>query len=192
MNNEATIDGPQVSALAPWQGLTSTEARERLREVGPNAIADKEAPRWRAFVGKLWSPVPWMLEAAILMQLSIGEYVEAGVVGALLLFNATLGFLQEGRANAALAALKSRLAPTAWVHRDGEWVRLPAAELVPGDAIRLSLGSLVPADATIVSESLLVDQSTLTGESVPTDANPGSAIYAGSLVRRGQAIAEVT
>ena len=101
-------------------------------------------------------------------------------------------FVQEGRASAALAALKKRLAPTALVRRDGEWVRLPASELVPGDAIRLPLGALVPADATIVSGSVMVDQSMLTGESVPVDANPGSQVYAGSLVRRGQAIAEVT
>ena len=97
-------------------------------------------------------------------------------IAALLLFNATLGFVQEGRASAALAALKKRLAPTALVRRDGEWVRLPASELVPGDAIRLPLGALVPADATIVSGSLLVDQSMLTGESVPVDADPGSRV----------------
>jgi H+-transporting ATPase len=133
-----------------------------------------------------------MLEAATVLQLGLGQYVEAAVIGALLLFNATLGFIQEGRAGAALAALKKRLAPIALVCRDGEWIRRPAAELVPGDAIRLPLGALVPADAAIVSGSVLVDQSMLTGESVPVDANPGSQVYAGSLVRRGQAIAEVT
>jgi H+-transporting ATPase len=133
-----------------------------------------------------------MLEAALLLQLGLGEYIEAAVIGALLLFNATLGFIQEGRAGAALAALKKRLAPTALVRRDGEWVRRPAAELVPGDAIRLPLGASVPADAAIVSGSVMVDQSMLTGESVPVDANAGSTVYAGSLIRRGQAIAEVT
>jgi len=133
-----------------------------------------------------------MLEVAIVLQLGLGQYLEAAVVGGLLLFNATLGFIQEGRASAALAALKKRLAPTALVRRNGEWIRLRASELVPGDAIRLPLGALVPADAAIVSGSVMVDQSTLTGESVPVDANPGSQVYAGSLVRRGQAIAEVT
>jgi H+-transporting ATPase len=133
-----------------------------------------------------------MLEAAIALQLGLGVYVEAAVIAALLLFNATLGFVQEGRATAALAALKKRLAPTALVRRDGAWVRLPAAEVVPGDAIRLPLGSLVSADATIVSGSVQVDQSMLTGESVPVEAGPGDQVYAGSLVRRGQAVAEVT
>jgi H+-transporting ATPase len=144
------------------------------------------------FLAKFWGPIPWMLEAAMLLQLSLGVYVEAAVIAALLLFNATLGFVQEGRASAALAALKKRLAPTALVHRDGQWVRLPASELVPGDAISLPLGVVVPADATIASGSVMVDRSMLTGESVPIDAKPDSQVYAGSLVRRGQAIAEVT
>ena len=133
-----------------------------------------------------------MLEAAIALQIGLGEFIEAALIGGLLLFNATLGFIQEGRAGAALAALKKRLAPTALVRRDAAWIKLPASELVPGDVIRLSLGGLVPADATIASGSVTVDQSMLTGESVPVDADSGSEIYAGSLVRRGQAIAEVT
>ena len=133
-----------------------------------------------------------MLEAAILLQIGLGAYVEAAVIGGLLLFNATLGFIQEGRAGAALATLKMRLAPTALVRRDGEWVRLPASDLVPDDVIRLALGALVPADARIVSGSVMVDQSTLTGESVAVDASSDDAVYAGALVRRGQAIAKVT
>lgn len=123
-----------------------------------------------------------MLEAAVILQLGLGQYVEAAVVVALLLFNAALGVIQEVRAGAALAALKKRLAPTAFVRRDGEWVRLAASELMPGDAIRLPLGALVPAAAAIASGSVMVDQSTLAGESVPVDANPGSLVYAGSLV----------
>jgi H+-transporting ATPase len=133
-----------------------------------------------------------MLEAAVLLQIGLGEYIEAAVIAGLLVFNAILGFIQEGRASAAVAALKNRLAPTALVCRDGIWVRLAARELVPGDTIRLSLGALVPADAAIVSGSVMVDQSMLTGESVPVDANPGDRVFAGSLVRRGQAVAEVT
>jgi H+-transporting ATPase len=133
-----------------------------------------------------------MLEAALILQLGIGAYLEAGVLGALLLFNATLGMIQQGRAGAALALLKNKLAPTALVLRDGKWQRLAASELVPGDIIRLPLGALVPADARIASGSLLVDQSMLTGESIPVDANPGAPLFAGSLVRRGEAVAEVT
>ena len=158
-------------------GLTGAEARRRLGEFGPNAVGEEAPKRWRVFLAKFWGPIPWMLEAAILLQLGLAEYVEAAVIGGLLLFNATLGFVQEGRAGAALAALKKRLAPTALVRRDGEWARLPASELVPGDVVRLPLGALVPADAGIVSGSVMVDQSMLTGESVPVEAGAGSLAY---------------
>ena len=193
MARKAAIDVRETSAAAATAtGLTSAEARRRLIELGPNAITEEALPRWRVFLAKFWAPIAWMLEAALVLELGVGAYVEAAVIGVLLLFNATLGFIQEGRAAAALAALKKRLAPTALVRRDGAWVRLAASELVPGDAIRLPLGALVPADAAIVSGSVLVDQSMLTGESVPVDASTGNTVYAGSLVRRGQAIAGVT
>lgn len=180
----ATIDAPV--------GLTSEAAHQRLVEFGPNVVSEEAQSGWRRFLVKFWSPVAWLLETAFVVELGLGKYVEAAVIAGLLLFNATLGFIQEGRAGAALAALKKRLAPTALARRDGEWVKLPAAELVTGDAVRLPLGALVPADVRLVSGSVMVDQSMLTGESVPVDANPGDAVYAGALVRRGQAIAEVT
>ena len=173
-------------------GLTTIEARQRLIEFGPNVVVEEARPRWKLFLTKFWSPVAWMLEAAILLQIGLGDYTEGAIVAFLLLFNASLGFMQESRAGAALAALKTRLAPTARVCRDGSWVWLPAFELVPEDVIGLSLGALVPADATIVSGSVLVDQSTLTGESLPVDASSGGQLFAGSLMRRGQAIARVT
>ncbi|MCC7275907.1 MAG: HAD-IC family P-type ATPase [Alphaproteobacteria bacterium] len=173
-------------------GLTNAEAGRRLAEFGPNAVADEAPPRWRLYLAKLWAPIPWMLELAILLQVWRGELVEAAVIVGLLLFNATLGFVQEGRASTALAMLNRKLAPSALVRRDGAWVRRPASQLVPGDTIRLALGALVPADARLVSGTVLVDQSTITGESVPVDAGPGGSVYAGSLVRRGEAIAEVT
>src|SRR5580692_2046919 len=111
-------------------GLTTDEAHRRLTKDGPNAIVDvTQHPLLRA-AQKLWAPVPCMLEAAILLQLVLGDYVEAGVVGLLLIFNAGLGFFQEGRAQATLDALKSRLALVASVRRDGNWVMLPAAQLV--------------------------------------------------------------
>jgi H+-transporting ATPase len=172
-------------------GLTSREARRRLDAFGPNAIAEERRSPWRMLLEKFWAPVPWLLEAAIVLQLGLGQHVEAAVVGGLLVFNAALGVVQERRASAALAALTTRLAPTALVRRDGDWVRRPSAEVVPGDALRVPLGAVVAADARIVSGAVLVDQSTVTGESVPIDAHPGDLIFAGSMVRRGQAIAEV-
>src|ERR1039458_8012218 len=145
----------------PTTGLTSDEARRRLAADGPNAVPDiVQHPISRA-LKKLWAPVPWMLEAAVLLQLSLGEYVEASAVGFLLVFNAGLGFFQEGRAQATLEALKSRLAVTASVRRDGVWKTLPAAEVVQGDVVKLSLGAVVPADVRLIDGSVLVDASML-------------------------------
>ncbi len=143
-------------------------------------------------LAKFWAPVPWMLEAAIILQAVLHEYVEAAVIAGLLVFNAALGFFQEGRAQATLAALKSRLALTASVRRDGAWKNIPATELVPGDTVKLSVGGVVAADVKLVEGSVLLDQSMLTGESVPIEAGPGLQTYAGALVRRGEATAIVT
>jgi H+-transporting ATPase len=133
-----------------------------------------------------------MLEATVALQLAVGERLEAAMVAALLLFNVALGVFQESRANAALDLLKRRLAPTSRVRRDGQWWERPAAELVPGDIVQLSLGGIVPADLKLISGAALLDQAMLTGESVPVEAGPGQTAYAGALVRRGEAIAEVS
>jgi H+-transporting ATPase len=180
---------PNAGALP---GLTSAEARARLEKSGPNAMPDTETAPWRMALAKFWAPVPWMLEAAIILQLVLGEHLEAAVIGGLLVFNAALGFFQEGRAQATLAALKSRLALTASVRRDGAWKIIPALELVPGDLVKLSLGGVVAADVKLVEGSILLDQSMLTGESVPIEAGPGLQTFAGALVRRGEATATVT
>jgi H+-transporting ATPase len=173
-------------------GLTSDEARHRLEQFGPNAVPDTALHPLRMALKKLWAPVPWMLEAAIVLQVVLGEYIEAAIIAALLVFNAVLGFFQEGRAQATLAALKSRLALTATARRNGVWTNLPVAELVPGDVVKLSLGVVVAADVRLVEGAILLDQSMLTGESIPIEASRGFQTYAGALVRRGEAIAEVT
>ena len=173
-------------------GLTSDEARRRLEKFGPNAVPDTSLHPLRRALAKLWAPVPWMLEAAIVLEIVLGKYVEAAIIACLLAFNAALGFLQEGRAQATLAALKSRLALSAPVRRDHVWTTVPSAELVPGDVVKLSVGAVVAADVRLTEGSVLLDQSMLTGESVPLEAAAGSETYAGALVRRGEAVAEVT
>src|SRR6202161_3858697 len=173
-------------------GLTGDEARRRLARLGSIAIADVAQHPVRRALGKLWAPVPWMLEAAILLQLFLGDYVEAGVVAVLLIANAAIGFFQEGRAQATLDALKSRLALVAAVQRDGVWTTIPATTLVAGDLVKLSLGSVVAADVRLLDGSILVDQSMLTGESLPVEAGAGAETYAGALIRRGEAVGEVT
>jgi H+-transporting ATPase len=174
------------------KGLTSDEARSRLEDIGPNAMPDTSAHPLQMALEKFWTPVPWMLEAAIVLELVLGKYVEAAIIAALLVFNAALGLFQESRAQATLAALKSRLALNASVRRDGTWKTIPAVELVPGDVVKLSLGAVVAADVHLTEGEVLLDQSMLTGESVPIEAGAGVQTYAGALVRRGEAMAEVT
>jgi H+-transporting ATPase len=123
--------------------------------------------------------------------LALSEYVEGSIVAALLVFNAAIGFFHESRAQSTIAALKSRLALNASVLRDGAWTISPAAELVPGDIVKLTLGAVVAADVRIREGSILLDQSMLTGESLPVEVGPGTETYAGVLVRRGAAVAEV-
>ena len=173
-------------------GLTSDEASRLLEKNGPNAMPDTNINPLRSALEKFWAPVPWMLEAAIVLELVLGKYVEAAIIGALLVFNAALGLFQESRAQATLTALKSRLALNASVRRDGVWKIILAAELVPGDVVKLSLGSVVAADVHITGGEVLLDQSMLTGESVPIEAGAGVQTFAGALVRRGEAVAEVT
>ncbi|HYA73764.1 MAG TPA: cation-transporting P-type ATPase, partial [Roseiarcus sp.] len=183
---------PTAAANAVPAGLTSQEARRRLSAFGPNATPDTTPAPLRRAAGAFWAPVPWMLEAAIVLQLALGETVQAAAIAALLLFNALIGFFQESRAQATLEALKSRLALVASVRRDGVWRSVPAAELAPGDIVKLSLGGVVGADVRVIAGDVLLDQSTLTGESLPIEAGAGTQTYAGALVRRGEAIAEVT
>src|SRR5580693_8987636 len=195
-----TITSPSIPTKAaqvsvedrPSNGLTSGEVRTELAKYGPNAMPDVAIRAWSMALTKFWAPVPWMLEAAIILQTVLHEYVEAAVIAGLLVFNAGLGFFQEGRAQATLAALKSRLALTASVRRDGAWKNIPATELVPGDTLKLSVGGIVAADVELVDGSILLDQSMLTGESVPIEAGAGLQTYAGALVRRGEATATVT
>ena len=172
-------------------GLTSDEAHRLLEKFGPNAMPDTTLHPLGRALGKLWAPVPWMLEAAIVLEIALGKYVEAAIIAGLLMFNAALGFFQEGRAQATLAALKSRLALNSPVRRDGIWKIVPAAELVPGDMVKLSLGAVVAADVRLIDGEVLIDQSMLTGESVPIEAGSGLQTYAGALIRRGEAVAEV-
>ena len=182
----------QTTHDVPSQGLSTDEARSRLEKDGPNAMPDTSAHPLRDVFEKFWAPVPWLLEGSIVLEIVLHKYYEAGVIAALLLFNAALAHFQESRAQATLVALKSRLALTSSVQRDGKWMTVPAAELVCGDLVKLSLGGVVVADVRLISGSVELDQSMLTGESLPIEAGPEVDTYAGALVRRGEATAVVT
>jgi H+-transporting ATPase len=194
LSNEVAIPSKSVGVanVDLQSGLTSSEAHRRLEKFGANAMPDTSMHPLRMAIEKFWAPVPWMLEAAIILELVLGKYIEAAIIAALLIFNAALGLFQESRAQATLAALKSRLALNASVRRDGAWKTLPAVDLVTGDVVKLSLGAVVAADVHLTGGEVLLDQSMLTGESVPIEAGTGVQTYAGALVRRGEAVAEVT
>ena len=177
---------------SPPEGLTSQAAAERLQQFGVNAVA-RMAPRGvGTLVRKFWGVIPWMLEAAVILDLILGRWVEAIVIGALLVFNGFLGFTQEGRAQRAVALLRQRLMINARVRRDGQWQVIPAPKLVPDDLVRLRLGDVVPADVRLSDGQIEVDQSQLTGESLPIELRYEGRAYAGSLVSRGEATGVVT
>ena len=173
-------------------GLSSALARQLLAEWGPNTVPEQGPMVLARLVGGLWAPVPWMLEATIMLEALLGKWLDAGVVAAVLALNAALGFVQQGRAQAALALLRQRLSITARVFRDQSWRLVPAAELVPADVVHIRVGDFVPADLRLGEGSVLVDQSTLTGESLPVERARGDTLYSGSTVARGEATGTVT
>ena len=188
------VNAPTTAPIAtdPGPGLTSTEAQARLKQFGPNAVVEDRQHPVRNFLKRFWAPIPWLLEASIIIQLFLGENVEAAVIGALLILNALLSWFQEGRAQKALALLRRQLQVQARVRRDNAWTTLPAEELVPGDVVHLRQGSIVPADVRVDEGSLLADQSALTGESAAVSVEKTRVVYAGSMIRGGEATGEVT
>jgi H+-transporting ATPase len=173
-------------------GLSSQEAAQRLIRYGPNTVAEEKPHPILSFLREFWAPVPWMLEATVMLELYLGRHVEGLVIGILLAFNAILSFVQESRTQTALAMLRRRLTVQARVLRDGHWQLVPAQNLVPGDVVHLRMGDLVPADVHLVEGQIEMDQSSLTGESAPVEGTTGDDAYAGTVVRRGEATGEVT
>jgi H+-transporting ATPase len=176
----------------PGGGLTGTEAAARLARYGPNEIGEERRHRVRALAGKLSGPVPWMLEAAIVLEIAAGKAAEAVIIALLVVFNAVLSFVQEDKAQGALALLRQRLQVRARVRRDGRWQVTDAREVVPGDLVHVRMGDVVPADVTVSEGMVRADQSVLTGESAEVEVGPGGRLFAGSLLRRGEATGTVT
>ena len=167
-------------------GLTLAEADERRKESGYNEVSEtKEQPIWQ-FLKKFWGISAWMLELIMVLSAVLKNYSDLAVVGALLIVNAVLGFMQERRAAGVVEALRKRLQVNARVRRDSTWQVIPARELVPGDIVRLRSGDIVPADIKLITDTISVDQSALTGESKESDKSPDDAVSSGSIVRRGE------
>jgi len=168
-------------------GLSQAEAQKRLTEYGPNEIEEKKTNPFLKFLKYFWGPIPWMIEIAVILSGVLQHWPDLFIILLLLVANGVVGFWEERQAGNAIAALKANLAVKARVKRDGKWVTPAARELVPGDVIRLRLGDIVPADARLLDgDPVEVDQSALTGESLPATRKPGEAVFSGSIIRRGE------
>ncbi len=173
-------------------GLSQAEAQRRLNQYGPNELEEKKTNPFLKFLTYFWGPIPWMIEAAVILSAVARHWPDFAIILLLLLANAVVGFWEEHQAGNAIEALKARLAINARVKRDGKWTTPEARELVPGDVIRLRLGDIVPADARLLSgDEVEVDQSALTGESLPATRKPGEPVFSGSIVRQGEISAMV-
>ncbi|MFZ3327328.1 MAG: plasma-membrane proton-efflux P-type ATPase [Methylocella sp.] len=168
-------------------GLSQAEAQKRLTQYGPNEIEEKETNPFLKFLTYFWGPIPWMIEVAVILSAVARHWPDFVIILLLLLANAVVGFWEEHQAGNAIAALKAKLAIKARVKRDGKWINPAARELVPGDVIRLRLGDIVPADARLLEgDPVEVDQSALTGESLPATRRLGEAVFSGSIIRQGE------
>uniref|UniRef100_A0A453H3Q6 Cation-transporting P-type ATPase N-terminal domain-containing protein n=1 Tax=Aegilops tauschii subsp. strangulata TaxID=200361 RepID=A0A453H3Q6_AEGTS len=176
------------------QGLTSEQAQQRLQIFGPNKLEEKEESKFLKFLGFMWNPLSWVMEAAAIMAIALAngggkppDWQDFVGIITLLLINSTISFIEENNAGNAAAALMARLAPKAKVLRDGRWTEEEAAVLVPGDIVSIKLGDIIPADARLLDgDPLKIDQSALTGESLPATKGPGDGVYSGSTVKQGE------
>jgi H+-transporting ATPase len=174
-------------------GLSQEEAERRLAQYGPNALAEEKINPILKFLSYFWGPIPWMIEVAAILSAIDRHWADLVIIMVLLIFNALVGFWQEHQAANAVDALKKQLALKARVRRDGEWTEIDANSLVPGDIIRLRLGDIIPADVKLAEgDYLSVDQSALTGESLPVDKKVGDVAYSSSIAKQGEMVALVT
>jgi H+-transporting ATPase len=173
-------------------GLATQEAQRRLDVYGPNTLVEEHIPLWRRLLSYFWGPIPWMIEAAAVLSAVNQDWKSFGVIVAMLIINGGIGFWEEKSASDALEALKGQLALKARALRDGKWTEIAAATLVPGDIVRVRLGDVTPADVKLFEgDYLSIDQSALTGESLPVTRRPGEIAYSSSLIKEGEMVALV-
>ncbi|KAL5582390.1 hypothetical protein UlMin_014832 [Ulmus minor] len=176
------------------QGLSSEAAKERLVIFGYNKLEEKEESKVLKFLGFMWNPLSWVMEAAAIMAIALAngggkppDWQDFVGIITLLIINSTISFIEENNAGNAAAALMARLAPKAKVLRDGKWIEEDASVLVPGDIISIKLGDIIPADSRLLDgDPLKIDQSALTGESLPVTKGPGGSVYSGSTCKQGE------
>ncbi|HEX4142811.1 MAG TPA: plasma-membrane proton-efflux P-type ATPase [Pirellulales bacterium] len=193
-NDLAKIPLPELTQqlTTSLDGLAPDEAQRRLGRYGYNELPEEKTNSLLKFLSYFWGPIPWMIEIAAILSAVVRHWADFCIIGVLLLVNAVVGFWEEFQAGNAIAALKKNLALVVRVKRGGHWSELPARELVPGDVIRLRIGDIVGADARLLDgDPIEVDQSALTGESLPVERKTGEGVYSGSIIRQGEADALV-
>ena len=171
----------------PDKGLSCDEIASRLKLNGYNEVAEESEHPVIQFLGKFWGISAWMLELILVLSAVLRNYANLALVSALLIINATLSFLQERRAVGVVQALRKRLQVSARVLRDSKWSVIQSRELVPGDIVRVRPGDIIPADMKLISGTLSIDQSALTGESKNVEKVTEDVLSSGSIVRRGEA-----
>lgn len=182
-----SIDDTLKALDASINGLSDSEVRDRLKTFGYNEIIEKKKHPLFEFLLRYWGPMPWLLELAMILSFILRHYFEGIIIFVLLTVNAVIGHMHSRGSQRAVELLKKKLAINAKVLRDGKWITKEAKEIVPGDVIAVKLGDIIPADAKIISGELSVDQSALTGESLPISAKQSDIVYSGSVVRQGEA-----
>lgn len=174
-------------------GLSTDEARYRLEKYGRNEFVQKEETTFERLLRRLWGPIPWMIELAAILSLAVQKWEDFIIIMILLVTNVVIDFLQESRALSALKVLKEELVKTSLVLRDGNFTNIQTEFLVPGDIIKLKMGDMIPADVKLVQgEYLMVDQSALTGESLPLNKSIDDIGYANSIVKQGEMLGVIT
>ena len=172
------------------KGLSTNEAKERLKKYGFNEIPEYKEPLWHRIFRRFWGPIPWMIEIAAILSAAVRHWEDFVIILIMLFVNAGLDFYQEHKALNAIDALKKKLAKKALVLRDGKWIEILAKEIVPGDIVKIKIGDIIPADMKLIGggDFLSIDQSALTGESLPVTKKPEDIVYSNSIVKQGEMI----
>ncbi|CAB4375040.1 unnamed protein product [Rhizophagus irregularis] len=181
-------------------GLSTDEAQTRLERFGKNEISEYKQNRFLKFLSYFRGSIAYLIEITCIVAAIVRDWTDFGIILALLFVNASIGFIEETRAESALDSLKQSLALKSRARRDGKLVELNAADLVPGDIVALRIGDIIPADCRLLgigvsgSETetyLNIDQSALTGESLPVNRKKGDCVFSSSTVKQGQMLAVV-
>ena len=177
---------PKQSRTLPPSSLCLCPLLAVLEKWGRNELPEKVTPKWLIVFRLLTGPMPMMLWIALIIEAIIGNYADMGILLGIQLINAAISFYETTKAADAVAALKASLKPKATVKRDGKWADIDATLVVPGDLVLLAAGSAIPADSFVNHGEIEVDQSAMTGESLPAKFRRGELCKMGSSVVRGE------